>query len=75
MFSTNGYRIFEMTRANRISRARKAIAAYQAALDTGLSFAGDVVTEKDRIALAQFIEGQNEVIAEAMAMHFHPGEW
>ena len=75
MFSTNGYRTFEMTRANRISRARKAIATYQAALDTGRSFAGDVVTEKDRATLAHFIAGQNEVIAEAKAMRFHPGEW
>lgn len=75
MFNTNGYREFQLTQIARISIARKAIAKYQKALDTGFSFAGEVVTPAHREALTRLIAGQREVIAEVAAMQFHPGEW
>ena len=75
MFSTNGYRQFEMTKAARVSSAKKAIAAYSKALETGFGFNGDVVTESDRAWLVKAIADQRAVIVEAKAMTFHPGEW
>lgn len=68
MFSTNGFRTFAMTRSNAIARARKAIAGYQAHLDSGVS-------AEHAAALRIFIEGQKEVIEEWKSANFHPGEW
>lgn len=68
MFATNGYRTFAMTRSNKIAAARKAIAAYQAHVDRGVS-------DAHAAALALFIQGQEEVIKEWKEMAFHPGEW
>ena len=75
IFATNGYRIYAMTKTNAIARAKKAIATYQAALDTGLSYAGEKVRDADRAFLAMMIESQKEVIAEWKATDWHPGEW
>ena len=68
MLSTNGYRTFEMTRSNAMSRAKKSIVNYQRHLDSGVS-------DEHAAALRIFIEGQHEVIAEWENMKFHPGEW
>lgn len=68
MFSTNGYRTFLMTKSNAVARARKAIAAYQAHIDAGVS-------AEHESALRLFIAGQEEVIAEWKAEQFHPGAW
>lgn len=75
MFSTNGYRQFGMTRVARVSAAKKAIASYSKALETGFGFNGDAVTESDRAWLVKAIAGQRAVINEVKAMTFHPGEW
>jgi hypothetical protein len=75
MFSTNGYRQFEMTRVARASAAKKAIATYSKALETGFGFNGDVVAASDRAWLVQAIADQRAVIEEVKAMTFHPGEW
>jgi len=75
MFSTNGYRIYAMTKTNAIARAKKAMATYQAALETGLTFDGQTYPDEMRPALVKMIEGQQEVIAEWEAINFHPGEW
>lgn len=68
MFSTNGYRTFQMTRQNAIVRAKKAIANYQAHIDAG-------VTPEHEAALRTFIAGQEEVIQEWKDEQFHPGAW
>lgn len=68
MFSTNGYRTFQMTRSNAIVRAQKAIATYQAHIDAGVS-------KEHEDALRIFIAGQHEVIEEWKNEKFHPGAW
>lgn len=68
MFATNGFRMFDMTRSTTITRARKAIANYQAHLDRGVS-------AKHAAALRLFIKGQEEMIAEWQDAKFNPAEW
>ncbi len=76
MFSTNGYRMFAMTQSNTIARARRAIAMYEKAIETGVNFDGTAQVDATSAQwLRQMIGHQHENIAEAKAMKFMPGEW
>jgi hypothetical protein len=75
IFATNGYRMYAMTKTNAITRAKKAIATYEKALETGLTFDGQSYPDEMRPALVKMIEGQQEVIAEWKATNWRPGEW
>ena len=75
MFSTNGYREFQLTQIARISAAKKAIKAYSQALETGLSFEGKAITGFHVSWLRQAIEDQRRIIQEVKEMPFRVGEW
>lgn len=75
MFNTNGYREFQLTQIAHIAAAKKAIATYTKALETGLSFAGLPVDDNGKAWLVKAITDQREVIQEVRDMPFRVGEW